>query len=405
MSIQIPENANRIKMILSGLFLVSGSVTVLIGQLLPILAKQYSLDDLQLSFYFPAQFAGSLVGTVMTSRFARKSKFITASVIGAVLMAVGVLLMNVDSFPVSLAAFMINGVGIGLTLPAINMTVLELSPQNAASSLSLLNFFWGVGAILCKPFVDLSSSGSNIVTTTFVLAAPMLAAAALLFIQPTRIIRADRPVERSVEPKKVPIWSLPLAWAIALFNFIHVGFESGMGGWLTTYTERLGDTQSFHWLSPTLLYFLFFVLGRGVATGLFRFLNENRMIFLGLSTILAGMIVTVTATSVIVLGAGAAVAGFGTSWIFPTNVARFSNTFGESASRRATPLFICGTLGAASSTWLIGFVSNQTGNLRSGMYVLVVSVVLLLMLQIWLRNKDPRKASGWARDEAKTILL
>lgn len=390
MSIKLPENSTQIRTILSGLFLVSGSVTVLIGQLLPILAKQYSLDDLQLSLYFPAQFAGSLIGTLLTSRFARTSKFIAASIIGAILMASGVLLMNVDSFPVSLTAFVINGIGIGLTLPAINMTVLELSPQNTASSLNLLNFFWGVGAILCKPFVDLSSRGSNILVTTIVLAAPTLIGAALLFFQPTRIIGSGRSAARSEETSKFPIWSLPLAWAIALFNFIHVGFESGMGGWLTTYAERLDETNVVHWLSPTLLYFVFFVFGRGVAAGLFRFLNENRMIFLGLFTVLAGMIFTVTATSVTVLALGAAVGGFGTSWIFPTNVARFSNAFGESASRRSTPLFICGTLGAASSTWLIGAVSNRTGNLRSGMYVLVGSVVLLLILQIWLGMRISR---------------
>ncbi len=384
MPTSLPANAKRIKVILSGLFLVSGSVTVLIGQLLPILAKQYALNDLQLSFYFPSQFAGSLIGTFLTSRFARKNQFIAASLIGAVLMAAGVLMMNVDSFPVSLTAFFINGVGIGLTLPAINMTVLELSPENTASSLSFLNFFWGVGAIICKPFVDISSRGSDIVVTTTVLAAPLLIAAAMLYFQPTRIIAAVGSLNAAEDDAKIPIWTLPLAWAIAFFNFIHVGFESGMGGWLTTYTDRLDETQAVHWLSPTLLYFVFFVIGRGVAPGLFRLLNENKMLFFGLFTILAGMLITVTATSVMILGVGAAVAGFGTSWIFPTNVSRFSHTFGPSASRRATPLFIAGTLGAASSTWLIGFVSNQTGDLRSGMYVLVVSVVWLLMLQVWL---------------------
>ncbi|MBK6750980.1 MAG: MFS transporter [Acidobacteria bacterium] len=390
MPTSLPSNANRIKLILSGLFLVSGSVTVLIGQLLPIFAKQYALNDLQLSFYFPAQFAGSLLGTWLTSRFARSNRFIAASFIGAILMAIGVLVMNINSFPVSLAAFLINGIGIGLTLPAINMTVLELSPENAASSLSFLNFFWGVGAIVCKPFVDLSSRGSDIVVTTTVLAAPLLIAAAMLYFQPTRMVAADGSTNSADDISNTPIWTLPLAWAIALFNFIHVGFESGMGGWLTIYTERLDETQAVHWLSPTLLYFLFFVFGRGVAPALFRFLNENKMLFLGLFTILAGMLIAVTASSVIVLGIGAAVSGFGTSWIFPTNVSRFSHTFGASASRRATPLFIFGTLGAASSTWLIGFVSNQTGNLRSGMYVLVVSVVLLIVLQVWLGSRRTR---------------
>ena len=38
---------------------------------------------------------------------------------------------------------------------------------------------------------------------------------------------------------------------------------------------------------------------------------------------------------------GASLCGIGTSSVFPTNVARFSKTFGSDAMRRATPLF-CG---------------------------------------------------------------
>lgn len=390
MRIAKPENTARLKFLLHVIFLVSGTVTVLIGQVLPILARQYSLNDLQLSYYFPAQFAGSLFGTFLTSRYAKKNQFLAASMIGAVLMAIGMLLMNIDLFPVSLTAFVINGVGIGLTLPAINMTVLELSNENAASALTFLNFFWGVGAIFCKPFVDLSSHGTSVLVTTLGLAAPLLIAAVALYFQPTRIINLHASTNES-EEYKTSIWTMPLAWAIALFNFIHVGFESGMGGWLTTYTTRFDDAFVVGWLSPTLAYFVLFVVGRGIAPLLFRLLNENRMIMLGLALILGGMLVTVTATSVVILGVGAGIAGFGTSWVFPTNVSRFTQIFGPTASRRATPLFICGTLGAASSTWLIGFVSNQTGNLRSGMYVLVIGVAMLIILQIGLAVNSRRK--------------
>ncbi len=211
-------------------------------------------------------------------------------------MAIGVLMMNLDSFTLSLVAFSLNGLGIGLTLPAINMTVFELNPRNAAAALSFLNFFWGVGAILCKPFVDYSSRGIDITVTTIAIAIPLLVSGAVLYFQPFRHISHESPDQP--EEASIPIWTLPLAWAIALFNFIHVGFESGMGGWLTSYTDRLSQSTAIHWFSPTLAYFLFFVVGRGVAPIIFRFLNDNKMLMLGLLLILTGMIVTVTAGSV-----------------------------------------------------------------------------------------------------------
>ena len=162
-----------------------------------------------------------------------------------------------------------------------------------------------------------------------------------------------------------------------------------MGGWLTTYTGRLEGEPIVYWLSPTLLYFSLFVFGRGIAPVLFRYLNEKKMLFLGLFIVLAGMVIILSAGTVIVLSLGSAIAGFGTSWIFPTNVARFSRTFGPAASRRATPLFICGTFGAALATWLIGYLSDRAGNLRAGMFVLIVSIVLLIALQTALSLRTP----------------
>ncbi|MFZ1701640.1 MAG: MFS transporter [Pyrinomonadaceae bacterium] len=374
------RSSRPIKIVLHVIFLLSGIVTVLIGQVLPILARHFSLNDLDVSYFFPAQFGGSLTGTFLTARFGKRNDFFTATLIGTLLMACGILLMNVDVFSVCLVGFIVNGVGIGLTLPSINMLIVEMSRERAGPALSILNFCWGVGAIICKPFVDAFSTETSIGWTTYLLAAPLIIAA-LPLISMTGGRRASAPESEDTGPT-TPIWSMPIAWLIALFNFIHVGFESGMGGWLTTYTGRVDGSPVLSWVSPTLLYFSFFVIGRGVAPLLFRFFKENQMLMLGLLIVLAGMVVVMMAPTVIVLSIGAVVAGFGTSWIFPTNVARFSHTFGPTATRRAMPLFICGTLGAASSTWLIGFISNRAGDLRSGMSVLLIGVLILLVLQL-----------------------
>ena len=380
--IKTPE-ARPIKILLHIVFMLSGIATVLIGQVLPLIARQFSLNDLQLSYLFPVQFAGSLLGTFLTSQFATRNRFLLATVIGCFLMSGGVLLMNVDSFSVCLTGFFINGLGVGLTLPSINMLILALNPERSGAALSLLNFFWGVGAIICKPFVDFFSGGTSIFVTTAILAGLLIAAGVFLIIVPG-VREPKLPDEPESGQELQPIWTTPIAWAIAFFNFIHVGFESGMGGWLTTYTGRIDSQSSSVFFSPTLLFFLFFVIGRGAAPIFFRYLNENKMLLLGLSTIAAGMIVTLSADSVLILGIGAAIAGFGTSWIFPTNVARFYNIFGAASTRRATPLFLCGTLGAASVTWLIGGLSNWYGDLRAGMVVLLVSVMMLIGLQIIL---------------------
>lgn len=382
-------DASGLKIILHVIFFLSGIATVLIGQVLPILARQFSLNDLWLSYFFPAQFSGSMLGTLFSSRFARRDAQLTAAAVGGMAMVLGLLLMNVEVLQFCLAGFFVNGIGIGLTLPSINMTIVELESHRSGAALSLLNFCWGVGAIISKPFVDVFGTANSVGLTTVVLAFALFFPTLLLFIS-----KKDKPVhvhQTDETETGLPIWTMPLAWMIALFNFIHVGFESGIGGWLTTYTERVAGGTTVGWLSPTLLYFSFFVIGRGVAPILFKRLDEIKMLFLGLAIGFAGVVTVSFARDVSLLSVGAVISGFGTSWIFPANVSRFSRAFGQAAIRKATPFFVCGTLGAASVTWLIGYVSDRSGDLRNGMFVLAASVVLLILLQtalhIWPRQK------------------
>lgn len=383
-----PTNSNSIrvlKILLHAGFFVSGIATVIIGQLLPIMKEKFALDDGQLGNFFPAQFAGSLIGTFLTNWFGKRNQFLPASYIGCFLMGAGILMLNFGSYELCLLGFFVNGLGIGLTLPSINMLILELNAERAASALSVLNFFWGVGAIVSQPFVDFFARGTNILTPTIVLSIVLFIIGTALALMPGDIEQKPTASDKEAIDFSTPIWTNPVAWMIAGFNFIHVGFESAMGGWLKTYTQRI-ETDTTNLLPPIFLYFVFFVVGRGIAPVFFRFLNENKMLFLGLLLILLGMGILLSARNVLLLSVGASIAGFGTSSIFPTNMSRFTKTFGASASRRAMPFFICGTSGAAFTTWFIGFVSSRNQNdLRSGMFILLGSILVLIVLQIILQ--------------------
>jgi len=379
------DNSDRLlKFLLHFGFLASGTVTVLIGQILPILSNRLALNDTQAGYFFIAQFFGSITGTFLTQPIVRRFGFGGATALGFLTMTIGTLGLNSDDWLACLAAFVVMGFGIGITLPSINMLTVELNPLNVTPALNFLNFFWGVGAIFCKPFIDAFGTPTNIFQPTVILAV-------LLFINGSTIFFAahrSKPKEsfEQVEGERLaPIWTTATAWLIAFFNFIHVGFESGLGGWITTYAARLpNQSDGISWLSPTLAYFSFFVLGRFVAPLYSRFLNENKMLLLSLLTTTFGVTVLLLGTTLNVLVLGASIAGFGTSSIFPTNMARFTKTFGASATRRATPVFICGTLGAALTTWLIGYISTNYRGLRFGMIVLLGSCLLLVCLQVYL---------------------
>jgi MFS transporter, FHS family, glucose/mannose:H+ symporter len=377
--------------LLHAAFFLTGVSTVLIGQVLPILAKRLALNDAELGQFFVAQFTGSLSGVFIYNFLVKKSGFVSGILVGLFSISCGALALNANSWLACAAGFFLIGVGTGTTLPGINMLVAELNPLRTAAALTVLNFFWGVGAILSQPFVAVLSRETSIVLPTSVLAgAAFLIAVSLFFAAPPSEAKRNRNESNEYETPPA-IWKSPVAWMIAFFNFLHVGLESGVGGWLTTYSARFSSAQegaASQWLSATPVYFFLFIVGRGVAPVIFRFLSENRFLLVSLWIVAGGIILIILAESYALLLVGAGVLGFGCSAIFPTNMARFTGIFGPTATRNATPIFILGSLGGAFTTWLIGWVSNYFENLRAGIFVLLASSLILIALQIAIKTMN-----------------
>lgn len=377
------KNHKLLQILLHIDFFLSGITTVLIGQALPILQKQFALDDKQLAIFFPAQFVGSISGTFITNWLGKQNRFLFATILGCFLMAGGIVMFSLNSYSLCLIGFFINGIGVGLTLPSINMLILELNPHRTISALNILNLFWGIGAIICSVIVLNLSKSIGLFGVNSILALALVITTAIIIFTNTFNEKQHSENREISDDFSVPIWTTLMAWLIGLFNFIHVGFESAIGGWLPSYTVRFKEDNDLWWLFPTTFYFLFFVIGRGIVPIFAKFLDETKLIFLGLFLILIGLLVLLYGETVTFLRIGAMISGFGTSWVFPTNLSRFNKTFGKTASRRAMPFFILGTLGATFTNWLIGYISNQfENNLRIGMFVLLASIILLIVMQI-----------------------
>ncbi len=386
MTTQIENRTRPLIFIIHFAFLVCGIGTVLIGQILPVLTKRLSLNDAQAGELFVAQYAGSLLGTLVFGFAAKRFGFLKTAIFGFLLITAGSFLLNAESRFICTAGIFINGIGIGTSLGPINMLVVVLNPERQASALSILNFFWGIGAIISQPFVAFFGTPDSILVPTMILSALFFSLAVTFLFFPLDAGKAVAKNDTDQTPDS-PVWIYPLAWLIALFNFIHVGFESGAGGWLTTYSERFPEGAN-SLLTATPAFFLFFVIGRGTAPLFLRFLSVNKFLLMSLLILTFGSVVIIFAESFPVLVVGASISGFGTSAIFPTNMARFTNIFGESATRKSMPLFLVGTLGGAFATWMIGFVSEKSGNLQSGIYVLLGSGIILIFLQFLIASES-----------------
>src|SRR5215203_5594266 len=144
---EAPAQARLLKYYTLFGFFVIGVVTVLLGQVLPILSVRLGLNDAQSGALFLAQFSGSLVGTLISGKLASRYGFVFTTLIGLIGIIIGLPGLNFHDFYFCWISIFIYGIGLGLTIPAINLLTIEITPAaKQTSSINLINFAWGVGA-------------------------------------------------------------------------------------------------------------------------------------------------------------------------------------------------------------------------------------------------------------------
>jgi fucose permease len=380
MSIQNPNGFTPLKITLHFSFFAVGIVTVLLGQILPVLAVKLALNDEQSGFFFTAQFGGSIIGTVATAFLIGRFGFVKTLGLAFLLFVVGLSGVNFGGLEISLASVFIFGIGIGLAIPSTLMLTAALNPFKTTSALNLMSFVWGIGAIASQPFVSFLGKGKFGLPTMLLAAFSALFAFIYLILFKNFVLQTNDSIRES-QPSN-SIWRNPKSWLIVAFGFCDVGIESGISGWLTSYTFRSDLPAEISWLSATPIFFAFFVLGRGIAAIVARFLSNNQIIWTSLIITLSGTILLIFSSGWQTIFLSAAILGLGLAAVFPTNMARFTETFGAAANSKTVPLFVMGSVGSIVITFLIGFVSNRYDNsLKAGLGVLIGAAVILLILQ------------------------
>lgn len=367
-------------------FVFIGIATVLPGPILPFLSTRFSLSDSQSGLFFIMQVAGSLISTALVGKLLDRFGFSRLLFAAFFFMATGIAGIGFFSWPGALCSIFLNGVGLGLTIPAINLMVAELNPNRSAAALNILNFAWGFGAMLCQPFVSLLSFKNSITGATLILAA-ILFLAGVWFLFFKNFSFSITQSTKSSDNVKVNAWRSPFAWLTLAVFFLYVGTETSIGGWITTYSLRLqsGTTHSF-WTPATTLFWTALLFGRIAAPFFLRSVEETTLLLLSVLSATMGISLLLTTTRSGFILLSVCLIGIGLAPVFPTNMARFTNYFGAAARQNAGPLFIAATLGGAVITWFVGLLSTMFGSLRVGLFVSLFCSLLMIVFQLSLNT-------------------
>lgn len=378
-------------------FLLTGVATVLLGPAIPELAGLWEVAPGDLAPLFVAQFLASSVGAILSSLHLERSL-----IGGYVAMAAGLAGLAVGGGHLALPAAASLGLGLGLTIPATNLTIARDQPGRRGAALSTLNLLWGVGAVAC-PLAFAALRGRLPVTALLGLfALATLAAAfavATVGVATVGGATVGGPAPSGGTPGELdrdPGLSVaPRTSTLALFAamlFLYVGAESTVGGWLVAVSDQLGGATAASMIVGA-GYWAALLGGRAAAPWLLRRLRERTLHGVSLGLAAAGALTIAFAEGRSTAAAGALVCGLGLASIFPLTVSLLTAETAGTGSRRAGWVFAFGGAGGATLPWLAARLADE-GALQRGFFV---PVAALLLLGLLLAAHRPRAYPGAER--------
>ena len=372
-------------------FVYIGVVTILLGPLLPYLARHWSLNDSQSGFLFTAEYSGTVLGNVLTGLLLPRIGF--SKVMGAsfLLFVLGFSFLGAGPWTLACLLILFYGIGMGLSVPTSNLRATQLPSKNTAAAVSFLNSSWGIGAVLCPFLIAAFLPSLGLRGFSASLVAPALIFAALYLLRPTTSpFAAPRPPRRSLEVWLAQLRQGPAVPLLLLF-FLYVGVESALGGWVAAYEKRLPGANISAWALAPSVFYSCLLIGRGVAALALRRRSQVVVSAVGLLCAVAGSSIIAYSQAPLLLYVGTAIAGLGLAPQYPLYVTWFAAGFREDANWLGTLYFGGAGLGGAVLPWLVGIIAAHANSLRAGLIlpVVVTAVMLTLLLRSRPRSVTP----------------
>lgn len=374
-------------------FVAVGLVVASIGPALPALAHQTDRSLAQLGTLFIALFGGGLLAQTLSGpisdRFGRRVVLVIASAMfgsAALAMSFSTHLWIVLVFATLL------GIGYGGVSLSVNVLSSELTPHRRASTLNLVNVFFGVGAIAGPLFAGLALEwwGTPLpaLQTGAVMALLIAPAAALVDLPASP--RASSATAAVNETSTVPHVSSAFVWGAAVLIAIYAGSESSVGSWMPIYLRRTTTLSDVQAATITSVFWASLCAGRVLAVIVGLRVSADHLLMASFVTTAAGAglllaghgVVWLTVMALLVLGLA-----FGP--IYPTIMAVVTAAYPRTAGAAASRLGALASIGGMILPSAHGFLLTRVGTWSS---VAVTFAAALVMLLGWMAIQQRRTA-------------
>ena len=352
-----------------------GICTTILGPILPALSARWNLNDTHAGALFTAQFVGSSLGGLLAAIHPYR-----CTLIGFITVTTAATLLTVANPFSAIPVLFVFGLGVGLVLTGINLTVSSTSGPKRGVTLSWLNFFWSLGATLCPILAGAFIAHRGLVV--FLLMLPVWCICMTVLIGIHGEFRANNRVLPVQGARKAgnSVWFFVGYFAVLLF--LYVGIETALGGWLSTLATRLrnvGDMGTFA-VSVSSFFWLALLVGRALSPLLLKRIPETILQPVAVALSILSICLLAMARTYTGVAIASSVAGFSLAPVFPLSLSFFLSRADQSKSAGIV-FAICG-LGGAVLPWMTGAVSTYRQSLQWGLTIPLASAVLMLGLSL-----------------------
>ncbi|WP_245691049.1 MFS transporter [Sinosporangium album] len=289
-------------------FVVIGALQALYGPAVPGMQDRFGISAGEVGLVLAMHFVGALLGVLGTSRMRRwgNRAFLIIALTATAVGCLGFAMAPV--WPAALAAAFVVGLGFGWIDVGVNELFIEYYGSNGTGMLNLLHGVFGAGAVLGPLFIG--ALPRQMYVWSFVVCAA-LCLIALLTVRGV----SGRPVRHTRQDVR---WAAVgrMTALFMIFFVLHVGVESGVGGWETSHLVSLGwaagpaamATSAF-WLALTGIRF--------AISPIARFFTAQQIVLASLVLVMVG---TVLAHWNPAAPVGYILTGIGVGPLFPTGL-------------------------------------------------------------------------------------
>ena len=355
---------------------VYGMIAAMLGTILPDLSARFHLTPSQLGQIAFMQALGLIIASIGVGPLLDNEGKKIGLVLGlaVITLALFALPQSKGFGSIRLYLFLL-GMGGGIIVTAANALVSDIS-QDPASTLNLLNLFFGLGG-LATPFLFANLLRRNSIRLCYTVAA--LTAVTLVF----HILTPMPPPSgaRSFVFSDVgPVLGKPVLFLLALFLFLYVACEVGVWNWLTQHLIAQGIPES-RALN---------ILSLGFALGLLigRVAVSRILIRVPPPTVTLAAAILMTITTFLMLKTSnpntawilVFLAGISMAPVFPTTLAMVGDAFPRMTSTAMGVVITLGWCGLAVSSRIIGAIAGGDPRRLKRALLLIPSASAIMVL-------------------------